>query len=235
VNERSGAIVAGLDGCRRGWVMVSVPADDPVSTQIEVVTDLGRVFDALDSGELASAAIDIPIGLPETGARSCDLEARKLIGARRNSVFPAPPRGLLGARSYGEAASRSRAIQDKGISKQAFAIMAKIAEVDALMTPARQERFVEIHPEVSFTVLAGTPMTHYKRDSAGRVERLAWLRGVFRDVDRRAAVRIAHVHPDDVIDAHVAAWSARRWLERRHCHLGGLERDARGLRMEMIA
>jgi predicted RNase H-like nuclease len=215
--------------------MVTVLVDDPASTQIDVVTDLGRVFDALDSGELASAAIDIPIGLPETGARSCDLEARKLIGARRNSVFPAPARGLLGAPTYEVAASRSRALQSKGISKQAFAIMPKIAEVDALMTPERQVRLVEMHPEVSFTELAGAPMTHHKRDSAGRAERLAALRAVFPDVERRAAARIAHVRPDDVIDAYLGAWSARRWLERRHRCLGGLERDARGLRMEMIA
>jgi hypothetical protein len=37
-----------------------------------------------------------------------------------------------------------------------------------------------------------------------------------------------------MLDAFVAAWSARRWLVRTHIQLGG-DVDRRGLRMEMIA
>jgi predicted RNase H-like nuclease len=44
----------------------------------------------------AMVAIDIPIGLTETGeARTCDIEARRLVGLRRSSIFPAPDRRIL--------------------------------------------------------------------------------------------------------------------------------------------
>ena len=41
---------------------------------------------------MGALAIDIPIGIPEAGARPADREARALLGPRRNSVFPAPVR-----------------------------------------------------------------------------------------------------------------------------------------------
>lgn len=89
-------------------------------TTVERVHDLGRVIGDFESGELAAVGIDIPIGLPEVGPRRCDLEARRMIGARRSSVFPAPMRGLLGAATYDEAVSRAVALSGKGLSRQAF-------------------------------------------------------------------------------------------------------------------
>ena len=41
-------------------------------------------------------SIDIPIGLTDSGPRQCDIQARRLLGARRGtSVFPAPIRPAL--------------------------------------------------------------------------------------------------------------------------------------------
>lgn len=99
-------LVGGLDGCPGGWVLVEAPADGDGDTTVERVSDLGGVIAKLDSGQLATVAIDIPIGLPEAGSRRCDIEARSMIGARRSSVFPAPARGVLGAATYEDAADR---------------------------------------------------------------------------------------------------------------------------------
>ncbi len=228
------SIVAGLDGCPGGWVQVMVSADGQGKTQVMVVPDIAAVVSNVDSGRLAAVGIDIPIGLPDSGSRRCDIEARKMIGPRRNSVFPAPARGLLGSETYEEASARSRAISGKGISRQTFAILPRIHEVDLLMTPDRQRHLVEVHPEVCFTILAGGPMAHHKATNEGRAERLAALRRVFPDVDEHAVRRIRRTQPDDVLDAYAAAWSARRWLARTHVQLGGTT-DGRGLRMEMIA
>jgi predicted RNase H-like nuclease len=85
-----------------------------------------------------------------------------------------------------------------------------IAEVDRLMTPERQRQVVEVHPEVCFTVLAGTVMSHHKATPEGRAERLSALRGVFSDVDAHAARRLPGTQPDDILDAYVAAWTASR-------------------------
>jgi predicted RNase H-like nuclease len=140
----------------------------------------------------------------------------------------------LEAQTYDEAAVACRAISGKGISKQAFAILPKIREVDRLITPERQRIFVEMHPEVSFTILAGRPMDHHKSTPEGLAERMVVLRQVFSDIDAHTAMKRKGAQPDDVLDAFVAAWSARRWITRSHRQLGG-EMDECGIRMEMIA
>jgi predicted RNase H-like nuclease len=123
-------LVAGLDGCHGGWVLVETPADGDGRTTVERVSNLDGLIANLHSGELAAAAIDVPIGLPEAGSRRCDIEARRMIGARRSSVFPAPARRVLGATTYDDAAARSQAIAGKRLSRQAFSILSKFEEVD---------------------------------------------------------------------------------------------------------
>lgn len=226
--------VAGIDGCRAGWVVVSAILDEARHATVERVERLDDIVARLDSGQLGAAGIDIPIGLPERQARRCDVEARSMIGPRRSSVFPAPLRGLLGAASYDDASARSRALWGKSLSRQAFNILAKVAEVDHLMTPERQRHLVEVHPEASFTALGGRPMQHSKKTTAGRAERLGALRLAFADVDSHAGARLTGASPDDILDAFAVAWSARRWLTGTHIQLGG-ELDRRGLRMEIVA
>jgi len=214
--------------------MVVVAIDgDPTST-VERVGDIDAVVARLEGGALAAVGVDIPIGLPSQGPRPCDVEARTMIGPRRSSVFPAPIRGVLEATTYGDAVARSRALSGKGLSRQAFGLLSKVRAVDRIMTPPRQRHLVEVHPEVSFTALSGSPMASYKKTAAGRAERLGALRPVFPDVDRHAHARIGGVGADDVLDAFAVAWSARRWLARAHIQLGG-QLDERGLRMEIVA
>jgi len=234
-NHVSGSnVVAGLDGCRNGWVLVTTAADGRGSSTVEYVAHLHGVISSLDGRELDAAGIDIPIGLPDVGPRRCDVEARRLLGPRRSSVFPAPVRGLLGASHYDVAAARCRALSGKGLSRQAFGILAKVGEVDRLMTPLRQRHLIEVHPEVSLCALAYGPMSHYKKTPEGRAERMEVLRAVFPDIDMHVGVRTGEAGPDDIIDAFAVAWSARRWLARTYLRLGG-DLDGRGLRMEIVA
>ena len=226
-------MIGGLDGCRAGWVLVTGPAEDNGATAVVVVPDITPVIAMIDEGELAAVGIDIPIGLPERGSRRCDIEARRLIGARRSSVFPAPARAVLGSPTYEEANRRSREVSGRGISRQAFNITPKIQEVDLVMTNERQQVLVEAHPEASLAALAGRPMAHHKASPEGRAERLAVLRTTFRHVDDHVAGRRPGARPDDVLDAFATAWSARRWLAGTHRQLGG-DVDRRGLRMEII-
>ena len=229
-------VVAGVDGCRGGWVVVRVPPRDEATARVDVVDSLEELAHDLVSGRLAAAAIDIPIGLPARGARPADVAARRHLGARRNSVFPAPVRAALGARTYPEAGAITRAVSAKGLSKQLFNILDKIREVDDLQSPALQRHLVEMCPELSFTLLTGSPMRHPKRTPEGRAERLRALGTVFapEGVSRHADAPPAGAKPDDVIDAFVGAWTARRYLADAHLRLGG-ELDETGLRMEMIA
>jgi predicted RNase H-like nuclease len=209
-----------VDGCRAGWVVASVGEGAPA---LEVVGHFSAVLERLVSGALDAVAVDIPIGLPAAGPRRCDVEARRLIGARRSSVFPAPARPLLGARSWSET---------RGISRQTYGILAKVAEVDSCLSPAGQHRVVEAHPEVSFTQLTGCPPAHPKRTAAGREERLAGLRRVFPGL---TLTRLPGAAPDDLLDALVLCWTAGRFVRGEAQVLGKGDRDERGSRMEIVA
>lgn len=134
----------------------------PVQDQIASL--MGVVPEALVIG------IDIPIGLPHSGGREADLEARKLLGPRRSSVFMTPSRSALGAMSYAEATALARRDTGKGLSKRAFARATRVFEVDAWVPSAPCEVY-EVHPEVSFAMLLRAPAQSSKRTWAGMVER----------------------------------------------------------------
>jgi predicted RNase H-like nuclease len=235
VTPPSHQFVAGLDGCRFGWVMVTTTlAPSSAASEVRVLTDLAEVVAALGSGRLVAATIDIPIGLAADGPRAVDGLARQRLGPRRSSVFSAPVRPVLSAATFEEACRISRSVWGKGISRQLFGILPKIRELDQLQSPHLQEGLVEMHPELSFTELAGAPMQFHKSKPEGRSERLHALRPEFPDVESASAPRLRGTHPDDVLDAFVGAWSARRYATGMHAQLGG-EHDQTGLRMEMIA
>jgi predicted RNase H-like nuclease len=218
-------VVAGVDGCRRGWVLVEGRVDGRDTPRVSVARSLADLVARVDRGEVASVAIDIPIGLPERGARRCDVEARKRLGPRRHSVFPAPVRAVLGSPTWESAGAQARITDGRGLSRQVFNLLPKIAEVDRLLSPAHQERIVESHPELSFAAIAGAPLATTKRNAAGRRAR-AQLIGV-------EPVVLPGAGPDDVLDAHALLWTARRVARGDAERLGG-EHDARGLRMEIV-
>ncbi len=126
-DERS---LVGVDGCKRGWCAVHVSGS---SWTVHVLRDLAGVL-ALDPAPEV-VVVDIPIGLldePSAGGRACDREARRLLGAPRcSSVFSPPVRGVLNARHFEGAL---------GLSRQAFGILPKVREADALLSPILPQR-----------------------------------------------------------------------------------------------
>jgi predicted RNase H-like nuclease len=191
-----------------------------------VVASLRELIARIDGNELSAVAIDIPIGLPERGSRRCDVEARRLLGPRRGSVFPAPVRGAVGCATWAEANARARAVDGRGLSRQVFNLFAKINEVDSLISPMRQRHVVEAHPELCFASMSGGPLAHAKRTPAGRERRLE-LTGI-------AATPLPGAALDDVLDAHAALWTARRVARGEETRLGNGERDGRGLLMQIV-
>ena len=122
------------------------------------------------------------------------------------------------------------------MSKQAFALLPKIAEVDDLMTPKLQRRVSEVHPELSFMELnAGEPLAYAKLRAAGLLSRMRLLTEVGLTAGLEdAADRMGKAGLDDLLDATVAAWTARRmWLGLATRIPDQPEVDVRGLRMEM--
>ncbi|WP_447975479.1 DUF429 domain-containing protein [Nitrospira sp. Kam-Ns4a] len=232
--------VAGVDGCRGGWIAVLVAAGARARPpEARLCQSFAEVL-ALTPAP-AVIAVDIPIGLLDSGrpgGRPCDRAARRLLGRRASSVFSPPPRPVLAARRYDE-------VRRLGVSMQAFGLLPKIREVDRLMTPALQARIFEAHPELAFHILLNGPARHGKKTRTGRLER---LRALARS-QRPAFLRIGRlldgwlrrftrtdVAPDDFLDACALAVTALRILERTAAPVGNtVTRDARGLRMDIWA
>ena len=175
-----------------------------------VISELAE--DASSGGPLAVIAIDIPIGLPDTGRRQADLLVRKAVGPRWASVFMTPVRPALEARAYASATALSLRLASEAISRQAFALQAKILQVDRWVRQTRH-RVVEVHPEASFAQLAGAPLQSRKSTWAGVARRRQLLAraGIVLPEDLGPAGQKAAV--DDVLDAAVAAWTALRVLQ----------------------
>lgn len=201
---------------------------------MQVVPDLSEIVSLLDARWVSAVGITIPIGLPASRPRLCDLKAREMAGPRATAIFPAPLRCTLGSASFEEASSRTKEASGKTMSRQTFANLLRIEAVDRLMVPERQRYLIEVHPEVSFAALVGRPMANPKTVSQGRLERLGALSRAFPDIAEHIRQRDRLVQPDDILDAFVAAWSARRFVTGNSTRLGG-ELDERGLRMEIIA
>lgn len=235
--------VAGVDGCRGGWVVVVRHLESGEVLPPRVMSSFVEVLALLEAPVVI--AVDVPIGLPDEGVpggREVDGLVRKRLVARRSSVFSAPGRSALDAwrltgRREADYTLVARANQGSSgdgpkISRQAFGIFEKIDEVDVLLAsdPALQDRVREVHPELSFTEAKGSPMLHAKKRAAGARERDALLDTL--GFPRAPAVRGAA--NDDVRDAGIACWTAvriatgtaRGWPEHP-------ARDRVGLRMEM--
>ncbi len=219
--------VAGVDGCRAGWVWFKVELESE-TTSVDVV-DLPELLRNRPRG-IAVLGIDMPIGLLE-GSRACDKAARKLLGQPRGtSVFAAPCRAALRASSHPEASTINRERTGRGLSRQSWAIAPKIKQVDDAITPGSQHWAFEVHPEVCFWALnQHRPMAHSKRTAKGADERLGLLAPVFPNIEYHAAHRPPHVGLDDLLDAAVASWAALRGSRGDMDCVCVTERDEKGL------
>ena len=166
----------GLDGYRKGWVAVRVDGETHELAFYSAITQaLATKFD--------SAAIDMPIGLPERGERACDLAARAMLKPHASRVFTGARRGLWDFPSHAEANRALRARGEKAISIQLWHIGAKICELDAAMTPRLQAKIREAHPELVFLRLNGGVPLPSKHTAEGIGVRTKLLRahGLSRD------------------------------------------------------
>ena len=231
-------LVAGVDGCRAGWVVV---LSDGARTEVTVARDFRTVLEATRGARVVG--VDMPIGLLDAaapGGRECDRHARRLLGRERAcSVFSPPARCALTRPTYAGALSANRASSAArlGISIECFFLFPRLREVDEALTgdPRLADRVTEVHPELSFRALAAAPvgLVEPKRSPRGRSRRVGLLRPVFPRIARALHAGVAGVAPDDVLDAHAVAWSAARVARDTAICLPArpAPRDARGLPM----
>lgn len=199
--------VVGIDGCRGGWVAVSIGAGG-FARGVFAPTLAGVAEQVPDA---AGFGVDIPIGLPSDGARRADVEARAVLGPRRHSVFTTPIRAALAAPTHAQATAISTRRTGRGISRQAYGLRARIEEAEVWARDATVPVW-EVHPEVSFAEVLGGPATAPKKTWTGMRERAGALTDAGVDL---TAIGDAgrHAAPDDVLDAAIVAWSAARLVQ----------------------
>jgi predicted RNase H-like nuclease len=212
--------LAGVDGCRSGWIAAFVrPAGE--ETRVRIVPRFADVLAAPEAP--ACVAVDIPIGLPDRigpDGRGPERAIRPLLGARQSSVFSVPPRAAIYAADFGAACAAALAASEppRKVSKQLFMIAPKIREVDALLRAdaACAGRVHEVHPELAFWRLNGNRALDQPKKVKGvcYAPGLALRRELLVAAGLPAAVVMSAApkgaSPDDLLDALACAAIARR-------------------------
>jgi predicted RNase H-like nuclease/predicted enzyme related to lactoylglutathione lyase len=192
------ATVAGVDAAGTGWAVVVLEGNGVVDAfRCETFAE-ALLVDAQVVG------VDIPIGIPDSAPRAADVAARRFVGARASSVFPTPVRAVLEAPTYADARAVALELTGKSVSRQSYGLRRRVLEVDE--HASRDERVIEVHPEVSFSELARRPLLPKKRTD-GQAQRRALLEQAGIELPK-SVPRIAE---PDLLDATVAAWSAARY------------------------
>jgi predicted RNase H-like nuclease len=236
------AWVAGVDGCKNGWLLVLRESGVGTIRQRRI-HHLSEVCGQMENPSVI--AVDIPIGLlaqARKGGRECDKKAREILRKpRSNSVFSPPVRPALKYFDFPSAlrANRASSSEGVGISQQCFHLFEKIREADELVEPELQDMIREVHPELCFFELnKRRPMKFGKKHRSGLG--LQERRDVLCKEGFSSIIKDCTVYPksevaeDDFLDACVACWTAERIHQGvATCIPENPSKDERGLRMEM--
>ena len=191
--------VLGVDGCRKGWAVVALE-DGRLADAWLAPSFAGLIDDAA-----TVIGVDMPMGETTPGARACEREARRFLGARRSTIFTPPPLAAA-VDDYEEAKQLALVLTGKRISRQAWHLLPKMLDV----VPHWRDdpaRIREVHPECAFSVMAGAPLAASKKTIQGAAQRRKLLGAQGIDVPTHGVRGAAS---EDVIDAAAVAWTAHR-------------------------
>ncbi len=233
--------INGIDGCKGGWLVAKTKFCPHSGThqdhQVEIVENWRKAVQKADL-----IAVDMPIGLTTFGKRTCDVLARKKLGKKKSSsVFSPPRRGMLQFETYAQAncfgkEQGPRETYGGGLSKQAWNITPKIKEIDGWITPRRQSRVFETHPELVYAALnGGTPLSSKKTED-GQRDRIRLLKdnGMAAFTNKLETLPSRMAAPDDILDAAVLCLAgARIVLGQATCLTDNAQKDETGLKMEI--
>ena len=204
--------VLGVDACVAGWVGVLLGPDGRLTVHVASTIE-ALVAQVREGADVAVVAIDIPIGLPDDGARQADQLARTALPGKASSVFSTLTRAAYSADSYadGREANLEATDGERSASAQAWALGPKILQVDAWVRGTPGTSVIEVHPELCFALMVGSPILAAKRTEEGIALR--------RDALARAGILAPHWYSgsgfaeDDLLDACAALWTAVRHLD----------------------
>ena len=222
-------LVAGVTPSAKQWLVASAkvsgatfsPEEPRLIPTFSLVLDERPTFDAI--------VINAPIGYPvntDLGFRTCDREARELLGSRGSVITAVPGRAVF---------EEGRGFVD-GLDAVTQVLLPRYRDVVSEMSPYRQRQVYEGNPELSFFQLnGGVAMAHQKFREAGRVERRRLLESKLNGIERILDAQIDGVREHHLIDAGVLVWSARRAFTHTARRLPfEPEWDSEGLSMEFV-
>ncbi|HVU75023.1 MAG TPA: DUF429 domain-containing protein [Mycobacteriales bacterium] len=215
----------------RGWLVATArlqginafPVEPEVYETFVDVLDARPAFDVI--------ALHLPLGLPSEkvpGGRTCDREARKLVGFTRGGALFSPP-----TREQLEDFKAGRKVDASPIVKF---LLPRIVEVYDEIAPYRQRTVFEVHAETSYYQLnEDKPLRYGKHLEAGREERRELLEKRMQGIESVLDAQLPRVGRHHLLDAAVGLWTARRIISRAATRLPeDPEWDDDGLRMEIL-
>lgn len=227
----------GIDGCRGGWLFVSINQ----KWKVGVKKTLEELHEILVDAQMV--LIDMPIGFPDpqNPVRECDRLARKILEKKRSSVFPVPARETLQAQTFQEANRINNQLLGKGLSLQSWRIVPRLAELDGyLQDRGREINIREAHPEVLFWKLNGEKVIGSgKKTEAGLMDRKKLLEKVFPPTGEIFDFVLTTfprkvVGRDDILDGLVLAVSALSGKRGLYSLPGKRDYDYKGLPREIV-
>lgn len=193
-----------------------------------------RIFDSFaeilsESPPYSVIVVNAPIGYvdrPGFGRRTCDLEARALLGRRASTVHSSPARSTL---ERGEE-------EHERLDAVTIKMLPRYREVAAQMSQYRQRVVFEGHPELSFFQLnASMPLRWSKNTEAGRIERQSLVEAKIPDIGKILESGLERVPQKHLLDVAALLWTARRVFGRAATRVpSSAEWDSEGLRIEMV-
>jgi predicted RNase H-like nuclease len=225
-------LVAGVVPCGRAWLVASAKLQG-VTIAPEQPRLLKSLVDVIDERPgFSVVGLFAPVGLLDeqvVGGRTCDREARALVGRRRGAAIrSAPSRDIL----------TNGACKDSDITldRPGRYYLAVGQDVAREIAPYHQRTIFEVHPEVSYYQLnEDRPLEYRKRSIHGQNERRALLETKISRVERILDARVPGARRPHLLDAAACMWTARRVLGRAMTRMPmDPEWDSEGLRMEIV-
>ncbi len=224
------SLVAGVTPCRGGWLVAAAKLQGTIFSP-EDPTRVDSFVDVLDMRPgYSTIALNAPVGgldQATTGGRTCDREARALLGRRGSAVKSAPiavdsPDGTSLLPDHIDAISR--------------ALLPRYQEVAREMAPFRQRTVFEVNADLSFYQMNDdVPMRWSKYSDKGMEERRSLvetkLPGALRIID----TEVLGASASHLLDAAAILWTARRIFAKAAIRIpADPEWDEQGLRMEFL-
>lgn len=224
------SLVAGVVPCGSKW-LVACAKMAAATFAPEEPRLLGSFLEVLDERPaFAALVVNAPIGYldsPNSGMRTCDREARELLGWRGLTVHRSPSRATLSGQSDWRL---------DHLDAVSATLLPRYREVAAEMWPFRQRVVYSGLPELSFYLLKNNlPLRWSKKTDDGIVERRSVLMAKIPGIKRVLDAKMPGVRDRHLCDAAALMWSARRAYGKaaRRIPTDG-EWDSEGLRMELI-